>query len=932
VSATALQTRADAMLRGRVMTLMGRRTECGILDQLVAAIGAGESRVLVVSGEPGVGKTALLDYLSEQAAECRVVRATGVQSEMELAFAALHQLCAPMLDNLDDLAAPQSDALRTAFGMSSGPTPDKFLVGLAVLNLLSEIAEQRPLLCVVDDEQWVDRASAQVLGFLARRLAAESVGLVFGARTPSHDLAGLPELKVDGLQNVDARALLDAELTAPLDVRVRDLILAETRGNPLALLELSRGLRPEQLAGGYGLLGAAQPSERVEQSFYQRIEGLPEQTRHLLVVAAADPVGDPALVWRAAERLGIGAEAAAPANEAGVVRFGTRVRFRHPLVRSVVYRSAALQERQSVHRALAEVTDPESDPDRRAWHRAHAAPGPDDEVAAELERSADRAKARGGIAAAAAFLERATMLTLDPTRRSDRALAAASAKIEAGAFDAARELLSLAEVGPLSDFQQARTDLIGAEFAFVTNRGSEAPALLLKAAKRLGPIDADLSRATYLQALSSGMFAGRLALGAGALEVARAAEAAPPPSRPARAADLFLDGLVAHYTKGYVAGLPILRQALSVFGVGMSIEEELRWHWMAGIVARHVWDDDSWQALSERHVRLARDVGALSELPLALNSRAFMLLFAGELTGAASLIDELRPAMEATGSNLAPYAALGLAALAGSQAEATALIDATIRDVSLRGEGIGITVAEWANGVLNNGVGNYQKAMTAAQHSTEYVGEMVAPTWATVELIEAAARSARNDVATDAYRHLAEITSAAGTDWARGVEARSHALVSVGDTAEPLYRESIERLGRTRVRAELARAHLLYGEWLRRQRRRIDARAQLRTAHDMLETMGMQAFAERARRELQATGETVRKRTIPAADQKLTAQEAQIARMARDGLSNPEIGARLFISVRTVQYHLHKVFTKLSIESRNQLGRVLPERPVDLLR
>jgi DNA-binding CsgD family transcriptional regulator/tetratricopeptide (TPR) repeat protein len=911
------------------MTLIGRRTECGMLDQLVAAIRAGESRVLVVSGEPGVGKTALLDYLAERAAECQVVRATGVQSEMELAFAALHQLCAPMLDSLQDLAAPQGDALRTALGMSSGPAPDKFLVGLAVLNLLSDIAEQRPLICVVDDEQWVDRASAQVLGFVARRLATESVGLVFAARTPSHDLVGLPGLKVDGLPRVDARALLDAELTGPLDIRVRELIVAETRGNPLALLELSRGLTTEQLAGGFGLVGAAQPSERVEESFRRRIEGFPEQTRLLLVVAAADPVGDPALVWRAAARLGIDASAAASANEAGVVEFGTRVRFRHPLVRSVVYRSASLQERQRVHEALADVTDPEHDPDRRAWHRAHAAAGPDEEVAAELERSADRAKARGGMAAAAAFLERATMLTLDPTRRSDRALAAASAKVDAGAFDAAQELLSTAGAGPLSDFQQARIDLIGAELAFVASRGSDAPSLLLKAARRLKPIDAGLSRATYLEALSAGMFAGRLALGGGVLEVARDAQAAPPPPQAPRAPDLLLDALVTHYNQGYEAALPLMRKALNVFGSGMSVDEELHWHWVAGIAARHVWDDDCWHVLSERHVQLARDVGALTELPLALNSRAFMLLFAGDLPAAASLIQELQPAMEATGSNLAPYAALGLAALGGRQADAVALIEVTTRDVMRRGEGIGITVLEWATAVLNNGVGDYQKAVTAAQRATEYLGEMVAPTWAAVELIEAAARSGQSDIAAKALRGLAEITSACGTDWALGIEARSRALLSEGEPAEGLYRESIERLGRTRVRAELARAHLLYGEWLRRQRRRIDARAQLRTAHDMLETMGMQAFAERARRELQATGETVRKRTVPVVDQKLTAQEAQIARMARDGLSNPEIGARLFISVRTVQYHLHKVFTKLGVESRSHLGRVLPERPAN---
>jgi DNA-binding CsgD family transcriptional regulator len=932
VSATALKTQVDAMLQGRVMTLIGRRSECGMLDQLVAAVRTGESRVLVVSGEPGVGKTALLDYLAERAADCQVARATGVQSEMELAFAALHQLCAPVLGDLDHLPPPQRDALRTAFGMSSGTAPDKFLVGLAVLNLLSDVADQRPLVCVVDDEHWVDRASAQVLGFVARRLAAESVGLVFAARVRSDDLAGLPELNVDGLPNADARALLEAELTGPLDIRVRDLILAETRGNPLALLELSRGLRREELAGGYGFVGAALPAERVERSFLRRIEGLPEQTRRLLTVAAADPVGDTALVWRAAMRLGIDPEAALPANEAGVIQFGTRVRFRHPLVRSVVYRSASLQERQRAHGALAAVTDPEHDPDRRAWHRAHAAPGPDDEVAAELECFAGRARARGGIAAAAAFLERAAMLTLDPARHSDRALAAASAKIEAGALDAAQELLRAARCGPVTDFQQARIDLIGAELAFVASRGSDAPSLLLKAARQLESIDPGLSRATYLQALSAGMFAGRLALGGGVLEVARAARAAPPPPGPTRALDLFLDGLVAHYNDGYRAGLPILRRALEAFGTGMSPEEELRWHWVAGTVARHAWDDDRWQLLSDRHVKLARDLGAISELPLALSSVAFKLAFAGDLTAAASLMHELRAATEATASMLAPYAALGIAAMSGAEAETTALVGATIIDVRLRGEGIGISVAEWASSVLNNGIGNYHGAMTAAQRAVDYSGELVSPAWASAELIEAAARSGNSDVAARAFGRLADITSAAGTDWALGIEARSRALLSEGEPAEACYRESIERLGRTRVRAELARAHLLYGEWLRRQRRRIDARAQLRTAHDMMEAMGMGAFAERARRELQATGETVRKRTVPAADQQLTAQEAQIARMVGDGLSNPEIGARLFISVRTVQYHLHKVFTKLGVESRGQLGRVLPERSADLVR
>ena len=663
----------------------------------------------------------------------------------------------------------------------------------------------------------------------------------------------------------------------------------------------------------------------IKETFRRRVESLPDQTRSLLLIAAAEPVGDPALVWRAAAGLGIDAEAAAPAVEANLIEFDTRVRFRHPLVRSAVYGSASPQERQAVHAALAEVTDPRLDPDRRAWHRAHAAPGPDEDVAAELERSAGRAQARGGLAAAAAFLERATMVTLEPTRRTERALAAASANLQAGAFDAVRQLLSVAEAGAITDMQQARIDLLGADLAFVANRSSDAPSLLLKAAKRLEPIDADLSRATYLQALCSAMFAGRLALGGGVLEVARDVEAAPPPTGAPRAPDFLLDGLVAHYTRGYAAGLPRLRKALDVFGTGMSVEEQLRWYWVADIVAGHVWDDDRWQLLSDRHVQLARDVGALSELPMALNSSAIMMLFAGDLAEAATLVQELQAVTEATGTNLAPYAGMGLAALRGRQAETAALVDATIKDVSLRGEGNGIAVAEWATAVLNNGVGDYLKAMTAAQRATEYPGEMIAPTWASVELVEAAARSGKSDIAAEALRRLAEITSASGTDWALGVEARSRALLSDGDTAERLHRESIERLGRTRVRAELARAHLVYGEWLRRQRRRIDARAQLRIAHEMLEAMGMEAFAERARRELQATGETTRKRSVATGDEELTAQEAQIARMARDGLSNPEIAARMFISARTVQYHLRKVFTKLGIESRTQLDLVLPD-------
>ena len=507
--------------------LRGRDSECEVLTRLLEGARGGRGAALVVQGEAGVGKTALLDYAVESASDLRVVRAVGVESEMELAFAALHQLCGPMLDRLGRLPGPQRAALGTAFGLESGPAPDLFFVGLAVLSLLSEAAGERPLVCVVDDAQWLDRVSAQALGFAARRLLAESVLVVFAAREPGADLRGLPELVVEGLQDPDARELLDSVVRWPLDERVAERIVAETRGNPLALLELPRGLSPAELDGGFGLPDVLPLPGRIEQSFLRRVESLPEQSRLLLVVAAAEPLGDPALVWRAAGKLGILAQAVAPAAAAGLVEIGTRVRFRHPLVRSAAYRSASLEERRAVHRALAEATDPQIDPDRRAWHRAQATPGPDEDVAAELERSAGRAQARGGLAAAAAFLERSANLTADPTRRAERTLAAAQFNVQAGAFDAALGLLVAAECGTLDEFGYARVDLLRGRVASASSAGSEAPAQLLKAARRLEPLDITLARETYLDAWGAALFAGRLASAGNLLEVSRAARDVP---------------------------------------------------------------------------------------------------------------------------------------------------------------------------------------------------------------------------------------------------------------------------------------------------------------------------------------------------------------------------------------------------------------------
>ena len=892
------------------MRLTDRDGERDVLDRLVDAVRAGESRVLVMRGDPGVGKTVLLNYLAERAGGCRVARATGVHSEMELAFAGLHQLCAPMLSHLDRIPVPQRDALRTALGLAAGPPPDRFLVGLAVLSLLSEVAGDQPLICLIDDEQWLDQASEQTLGFVARRLAAEPVALVFAARDPGADLAGQPELVIEGLRADHARALLDSALAGPLDARVRDLIVAETRGNPLALLELPRGLTPAELAGGFGL-PTTRLTSRIEDSFGRQLAALPAPTRQLLQLAAADPSGDRSLLWRAAGRLGIGVQAGVPAVDAGLVEFDGRVRFRHPLTRSAAYRSASRAERRQLHAALAEVTDSQLDPDRRAWHLAQAAPDKDEDVAAELERSAGRAQARGGVAAAAAFLERAALLTGDPARRAGRALAAAQAKVQAGASGAARDLLAMAEAGPLSDLEQARLELARARLVSATSRGGDAPLLLLRAAGRLERIDISLARATYLDAVAAAMFAGRLASpGGSTMEVARAAAAAPPPPHRPRPPDLLLDGLAALYTQGYAAALPLLREAVAAADSSTSADEEPHWLWLACVVASHVWDDERWELLSRRYIQLVRQIGALAELPLALDRRARPLLFAGELTAAAALLDETRTVEEATGNPSWSYGALSLAAFRGHETSAAALINSIMRDVTQRGEGYGITAAEWATAVLSNGLGHPRDAMAAAERATEYHGDMGFSKWALVELVEAAVHSGMTETAAGAYRRLTAMTGPAGTDWALGLAARSRALLSDGDVADGCYREAIDRLGRTRLRVELARAHLLYGEWLRRDNRRADARVQLRAAHEMLDTMGLTAFAERAGRELAAAGETVRQRTVDTVTA-LTAQEAYIARLARDGRTNAEISAQLFLSVRTVEWHLRKIFIKL---------------------
>ena len=898
--------------------LLGRRTEQARLDDTVAALRAGESRVLVLRGAPGIGKTALLGYAESVATDVRVLRTAGVESEMELAFAALQQLCAPLLDRLPVLPAPQRTALETVFRLRDGAPPDNFLVGLAVLGLLSDASAERPLLGLIDDEQWLDRASAQVLGFVARRLLAESVALVLGTRQPGPELRGLPELEVTGLAEADARTLLTSVTHARLDQRIRDRIVAETDGNPLALLELPRGRTVTQMAGGLGLLDAGTLPGQIEESFLNRVRELPAPTRMLLLVAAAEPVGDPDLVIRAAGRLGLPLAAVADDTD-GLLILAERVTFRHPLVRSAVYRSAEPRDRRAVHRALAEVTDPQDAPDRRAWHLAAAAPGPDEKVAAELERSAARAQARGGMAAAAAFLHRAVVLTADPGRRADRLLAAAEACLHAGELDEVRQTLSVLAARPLDGLQAGRAGVLRGQVAFASGGGAEAITVLLAAARQLEPVHPQLARETYLTAWGMAVsVADPEALGA----VSRAVRDLPPSAAPGPL-DLLLDGFARLTTEGPAAAAPTLREASALL-LDIPPADVLRWGWVATGASAAIWDDEAMRTLYARQVQVVRDAGALRELPYHLSTLGYALSWAGDFEGAAAVIAEGDTVAAATGNPLPPYPALRLLSLQGREPEAAAMIAATIEGSVAAGFGMGVTAAQWAAAVLYNGLARYPEAMRAAQ-STEGIAEPMISTWLLPELVEAAVRAGEPEVARDALDRLVEATRPFQTDFAAGLTARTRALVAGAGEADDLYREAVDRFGHTRLRPELARAHLVYGEWLRRERRRIDAREHLRTAYEMFVGIGMEAFAERARRELLATGETVRKRTVEAAaDADLTAQERLIAQLVRDGFSNPEVGARLFLSPRTVEWHLRKIFAKLGVSSRRQLRDALP--------
>ena len=898
---------------------LGRSRERERLDVMLDQVRAGQSAVVVIRGEPGIGKTALVRYAARQASGLRIAEIEGVQAEMELPFAGIHQLCAPLFDGLELLAEPQQNALRVVFGVSPGHAPDKFIVAVAVLNLLAATAEGRPLLCLVDDAQWLDVASLQVLGFVARRLAAEPVALIFSLREPSSTRAidDLPQLSLEGLGVPDATALLSRAVPGRLDDRVRDRIIAETGGNPLALVELSRSMSLSERAGGFTPPRASDLPTRLEERYARGAAGLPDATQRLILLAAAEPLGDATLLWRAAERLSTGLDALAPASEAGLLEIDDRVRFSHPLVRSAVYRAASVDERRRVHHALAEVSDPELAADRRAWHRALATVGPDEAVAADLERSAGRAESRGGLSSAAALLERATILTAEPRLRARRALAAAEASFHTGLFEAALRLLATAQAAELDDVQRARADLVRGQIAFASGRVSDAPPLLLKAATQLEDFDPRLARETYLIAWGAASVASEHGV---LQEICRAVQALPPRPGDRPPLDLLLDGLAVLVTDGYAAATPALQEAATELAE-LPVEDVLRWGWMAPAASNAVWDNEGALAIAARQVRLVRDASALAELPLHLSALGLVNAWIGDFAGAASNVAEAEGVAASIGSSAAPWASMRLLALRGREAEASAAIESILEQSSAGAQGMA-PYAHWAAAVLYNGLARHEEAAAAALEATSTTAERWASVWTLPELVEAAARTGDTETAGGALARLVETTQPSATDFALGIEARSRALLSDDATAEELYREAIDRLDRTRLRPELARAQLLFGEWLHRKGHLGEARERLRAAETMFAEIGMEAFAGRAQGELVAAGGKPRAHAVEAREE-LTPQEEQIARLARDGLTNAEIGARLFLSPRTIEWHLHKVFGKLGIDSRRSLNAAL---------
>jgi DNA-binding CsgD family transcriptional regulator len=909
--------------------LVGRTEECLTLGRALCEAKGGASRVLVVRGEAGVGKTALLERAIEMAPGFAVHRQLGVEPERGLGYAALHQLLVPFLSGLDELALPQRDALASAFGLVNAGSPDKFLVGLATLTLITSAALHRPLLCVIDDAHWLDNDSADVLGFVSRRLYADRVAMLFAVRETGSEGArftGLPELVVGGLGPDDARLLVRSVIAEAVAPEVLDRLVTETRGNPLALTELPLELTPAQRAGTQLLPDPLPINGALRRRFLRQIRDLPAEAQRLVLLASAERSGDPALIWRAAAKLDIDPEAAGPAEAEGLVVFEPRVAFRHPLVRSAAYHGASPVERRAAHQALADALDSEMDADRRAWHRAGASSSPDEEVAAELARTAERATKRGGYMTAAAFFRRAAELTPGPAEQAERWLAAAEAELSAGEVESALELLELATPQANHPVQLARGRRLEARAQFVRGQSERASATLLAAAEAFAGLDDQAAGDTLLQAFEAALYANRGAM----FEVVRAASkhlARCPEPRDGPSPTvvvLLLEGFIELLTAGHTTGAPALRRAIATMVASELPEDESRWLGLGCWAASECLDLESWHLLARRWAAKSRHQGAVLRLARSLDYLGMWEVVTGDFATAESRATERRELLSAVGYVElvgATATSLALPAWRGAADVARSLAEKVAGEGEARGEGAWVALANWALAELELGTGNYETAWRHAKRASQggflWISSFILP-----DLVEAAVRSDHVEDASKALEALRERAAAGGSRFARGILAGSGALLADDAAAEALYNAAIENLGASGAWLHVARVRLLYGEWLRRQLRRADARGQLRQAHQEFERIGALGFAERAKAELGATGETVRKRTYQASLE-LTTQEAHVARLVGEGLTNGEVAAQMFLSQSTIDYHLRKVFRKLGVATRTQMAQRL---------
>jgi DNA-binding CsgD family transcriptional regulator len=907
--------------------LIGRSRETAQLNALLQGVRGGLGGAVVLRGEAGIGKTALLNAVIDAAGGLSVVRLEGVESEMQLGYAALHRLVRRYLHRLDHLPEPQRDALQSAFGLTAMAPADRFMVALATLSLLGDVAKDEPLLVIIDDAQWLDHESVASLVFVARRLHADQMALVFAVRDSLDTgtlFQGIPELRISGLDEGAARDLLSASVVDPVSHHVAGRIIAVTRGNPLALQELSGELTPEHLAEHEPLPDPLPIGELIEARFLRQVRLLPDDTQLLLLAAAADPEGDRDTLWRASSVLGVSAVALEPAADSGLVVLHPRIEFRHPLVRSAVYSGATATDRRRVHHALAEVMNAETDPDRKALHMASAALGPDEGLAAALEQSAAQARARGGYVAESSFLARSASLTPDPHRQAGRLLLAAQAAFLAGNVGYSESLLGQARPLLSSTFERAQAQRLDGHLRYPLGQPHLAPSLLLGAAKAFGPAHPVLSHHSLIDAFQACGVSLEFTEGTTGSEIGQTAlESLALQGGATTPADVLLKAFALRYCEGYTAAVPAMRDAVRA-QADMSFEEVNRWNYLAAILAIELWDEAENRNTMTRLESAARATGALPALQVALAGLATIDRRAGRFNEARERYAELHDVALAIGEfvDVLDLFDAELLCWQGDE-QARAKVAHLMEGGAAFCYATLIYSANLSLSTLELAEGRYEAALAAALKVTRGDG-LGWSSEAIPNVVEAAVRCGDTSSATDALECLIERAAASGTPWSLGLLARCRALVTDGSGAAVLYEEGLSRLGQTSLRTEVARTHLVYGEWLRRQKRRTEARDQLRRAYEMFDTMGARPFAERARVELLATGERARARSVETTHD-LTSREMQVARLAAQRATSREIAGQLFISANTVDYHLRKVFQKLGVTSRRDLTGVLLE-------